>query len=367
MREFVVLGGCGAMGRIAVRDLFDFHRGARIVIADFDAPKAMAFARSFRSRRVRGCFADASRPGPLARVLRGAAVVVNCTQHDFNLSVMEAALRARCPYLDLGGLFVFTRRQLRLHDRFRRAGLVAVLGMGGSPGITNVLARRAAERLDRVEAVRVRSAWHDPGAATSEFVFGFSPQTVVEELTLPAFEFAGGRFHRIPPRTRWERHDYGRPFGKVWSLATRHSEVATLPASLGVKRCDFKLGYDRAFVREFERRWKAGWRLKDFKPLVAPREQPRDVEILRVVAEGRRAGRRVAVTADCIARANPTWKASAGDVDTGCPPAIVARMIAEGAIREPGVWPPEKIVPVGPFFQELRRRRMMIRVSTRVV
>lgn len=363
--RFVVLGGCGAMGRIAVRDLFAHARGASIVVADFNEAGARTYARSFRSRRVSAVWADASDATGLARCLRGCDVVLNCTQHDFNLGVMKAALAARCHYLDLGGLFTWTRRQLKLDRKFRRAGLIAILGMGGSPGITNVLARIAVERLDRVRAVRVRSCWHDPDARPGDFAFAFSPQTVMEELTLPAFAYRAGRLVRIPPRTRWERRTFPRPFGRVWCLATRHSEVATLRDSFrerGCRVCDFLLGYDRAFVREFEQRLAAGWTLDDFRPLVASREHARDLELLRVEAEGHRADRRCVVVADCIARAKGAWRASSGDIDTGCPPSIVAQMIARGMICKPGVHAPENIVPPAPFVRELRRRGMRVRV-----
>lgn len=371
---YVVLGGCGAMGRVAVRDLFTYDRRARIRIADYHAEGARAYAKTFRSGRVTAEWADASDRRDLARRLRGCSVVVNCTQHDFNLSVMRAALAARCHYVDLGGLFTWTRRQLKLDQAFRRAGLVAVVGMGGSPGVTNVLARIAADRLDRVAAVRVRSCWHDPAARPGDFTFAFSPQTVMEELTLDAFAYRRNRLVRIPPRAAWERRSFPAPFGRVWCLATRHSEVATLRDSFrdkGCHSCDFLLGYDRAFVREFERRLRAGWTLRDFKPLVASRAHPRDRELLRVEVEGRSSRRRggppvpTVVTVDCFARAKPAWNASAGDVDTGCPPSIVAQMIASGRIAGAGVHAPENLVPAEAFVRELRRRGMRVAVKTR--
>lgn len=359
-RSYVVLGGCGAMGRIAARDLFAADRAARIAIADLDAARVRRDTRAYRSARVRGFRVDASDVPGVSKVLAGHDVVVNCTQHHFNLPVMRAALAAGCHYVDLGGLFTWTRRQLKLDRAFRRAGLVAVVGMGGSPGITNVLARWAAEKVEYIRAIRVRSCWHDPAARPDDFYFAFSPQTVIEELTLPAYVFRGGRFKRIPPRARWERRVFPKPFGEVWCLATRHSEVATLPDSFsgqGVRSVDFMLGYDLGFVREFERRWRAGWRLPQFKPLVAPRDKPHDQEILRVEVVG---DARI-VTADCIACAKPAWRASAGDIDTGCPPSIVARMIATGEITEPGVHPPERCVPIAPFLRALRSRGMRTR------
>jgi saccharopine dehydrogenase (NAD+, L-lysine-forming) len=319
---------------------------------------------AYRSARVGGLEADASDVSDLAAKLAGHDVVVNCTQHHFNLHVMRAALKARCHYVDLGGLYTWTLRQMKLDGAFRTAGLIAVLGMGGSPGITNVLARWAAENCPRIRAIRVRSCWHDPDAKPGDFSFAFSPQTVIEELTLPAFAWRNGRAVRIPPRSRWERREFPKPFGTVWCLATRHSEVATLPDSFrdkGVRAVDFMLGYDRAFVREFEQRWAAGWRLPQFKPLVAPRTRPRDLELLRVELEGDG----VTVTADCVAKAKPTWHASAGDIDTGCPASIVAQLIAHGEVVEPGVHPPERIVPVRPFLRALRARGMVVTRSTR--
>jgi saccharopine dehydrogenase-like NADP-dependent oxidoreductase len=181
----------------------------------------------------------------------------------------------------------------------------------------------------------------------------------VEELTLTPWIFERGRFREVAPRTGWEPVRFPPPVGTRWLVRTRHSEVATIPLSFkgnGLKFCDFKVGFDRAFVRELMRRLRAGQTARDFAKRPAPRGQPDDYEISRVVATG--AGK--SVTFDCHAQANRRWRASAGDIDTACPPSIVAQMIAAGLITPRGVLPPETAVPVGPFFDELRKRRMKI-------
>ncbi len=359
MKErFVVLGGCGAIGRVVVRDLFEFHPSCRILIADYNVDAAQAYAKSFRSKRVTSCFTDASRTVPSWRSALPGTVVVNCTQHHFNLNVMRACLRAKAHYVDLGGLFIWTRKQLRLKKQFRDAGLVAILGAGCSPGITNVMARYAGDKMERVDAVRIRVGSRDFDPAPAEFVFPYSAQTIVEEMTLAPWVFDAGRFKKLQPRTRWERVAFPKPVGAVWTVCTRHSEIATLPLAFkrkGVRVCDFKVGFDRAFVKELVRRLKAGETVKDFAKLVPQRQRPNDAEVARVIVEGE--GRRI--TMDCLARANPRWHASAGDMDTGCPPSIVACMVARGMIA-PGVWAPEDVVPPRPFFAELRRRGMKI-------
>lgn len=358
-RGFVVLGGVGAIGRVVVRDLFESQRRNHILIADYNAAAADAYARSFRSRRVTTAFADAGQIKRLVKILQGHAVVINCTQHDFNLCVMQAALLAKVHYIDLGGLFSWTRKQLKLHRQFKRTGLTAILGAGCSPGITNVMTRAAVDLLDRIESVRIRVGARDFNAKPDGFFFPYSAQTIVEELTLAPWVFERGKFREVKPRAGWEQVRFPQPVGPQWVVRTRHSEVATIPLSFGSRGlvfCDFKVSFDREFVREVVKRLKDGWTVRDFAKLPTPRSHSNDYEISRVIVRGKKK----MITVDCHARANRRWHASAGDVDTGCPPSIVAQMVATGLIEERGVLAPEKAVPVEPFFGELRKRGMRI-------
>jgi saccharopine dehydrogenase-like NADP-dependent oxidoreductase len=128
-----------------------------------------------------------------------------------------------------------------------------------------------------------------------------------------------------------------------------------------LKFCDFKVGFDRAFVREVVKRLRTGWTVRDLAKLPAPRGKPNDYEISRIIVTGRaRNGGPATITIDCHAKANQRWHASAGDIDTGCPPSIVAQMVATGLIRQRGVLAPEVAVPIEPFFDELRKRGMKI-------
>jgi saccharopine dehydrogenase (NAD+, L-lysine-forming) len=358
-RNFVVLGGVGAIGRVVVRDLFESHPRNHVLIADFNQAGARAYASSFHSRRVRAVFADASRPAQLAKVFRGHAVIINCTQHDFNLNVMRAALAAKVHYLDLGGLFLWTRKQLKLDGRFKRAALTAIPGMGCSPGITNVMTRAAVDKLGDVESVRIRVGAKDFNTQPADFFFPYSAKTIVEELTLTPWVFERGTFREVQPRAGWERVNFPQPVGAQWAVRTRHSEVATIPLTfgrLGLVYCDFKVSFDREFVREVIRRMKNGSTAHDFAKLPAPRSKPDDYEVSRVIVRGNKK----TITMDCHAKANRRWPASAGDVDTGCPPSIVAQMIATGGITQRGVLAPELVVPVEAFFGELRKRGMKV-------
>ena len=78
---------------------------------------------------------------------------------------MRACLEAGCHYIDLGGLYCLTGEQLELDRSSSAAGLLALLGMGSSPGKTNVMAVRAVRELG--DARRSRSTCSPPAATST--------------------------------------------------------------------------------------------------------------------------------------------------------------------------------------------------------
>ena len=80
-----------------------------------------------------------------------------------------------------------------------------------------------------------------------------------------------------------------------------------------------------------------------------------DVDYLLGVVRGLKDGRRVEWRVRATVPAHKEHGAGGGDVDTGIPPAIVARMLARGDIAGPGVFVPEQVVPCEAFFAEISR------------
>ena len=161
-----------------------------------------------------------------ARAFDQHDVVLNCASYRLNVSVMRAALRARVPYIDLGGLYHVTLDQLALHEDFAQAGLTALLGMGSAPGITNVMAGALAAQMDRVEEVHVRVACQDEARAGSLPTLIPWKRSSTSFLRRKSFEWAGG--HGAPAeRFRSSRISSASRHGR--SLYTLHSEVAMFP------------------------------------------------------------------------------------------------------------------------------------------
>jgi len=338
-------------------------------------------ARRYGARRTHVDTADAHDPEALAARFRHgrAAVVVNCAPYTFNLRVMEAALRARCHYLDLGGLFHTTRVQLTHDEEFRRHGLLAVLGMGSAPGIVNVLARAAVDSLRRVKSVRVYNGGVDHTRYAAPVAFGFSPATVLDEFTLPPMVFEKGRFRSHEPLTGGE--DFPFEIGLQRVHLSLHSEVATLPLSFrakGLRECSFKIAYDPVLIERLRLLIDLGLASRTPGPRgIAPREvlldclralpPPPDFiddrDSLAVVAGGEDAKGPVTIRYDLTARPQRQPPLSAVARDTGFPPSIVAQLLLAGRIRERGVLPPEQCVPVRPFLDALAERGFLAKAT----
>ena len=161
-----VLGAGGTIAPAIVRDLAESDEVSGLLLLDVDKERAEAVAREHGGSRAQVRAADA-RSG-LAAQLEDCDVLVNCASYRVNLDAMRACLEAGCHYIDLGGLYWLTGRQLELHDEFEQAGLLALLGMGSSPGKTNVMAVMAARELGaEPERVDVLAAGRDlePAAA----------------------------------------------------------------------------------------------------------------------------------------------------------------------------------------------------------
>ncbi len=379
MTRVVVLGGGGLTGQGTVRDLANSPEVDEVVAADLDPELAARAARRAGGSKVRAVTIDVRDRAAVVELLRGAAVCVNAVQYTFNLEVMEACLTARVPYLDFGGLFHMTRRQLELDGRFRSAGLLAVPGLGQVPGVSNVMAAAATADLDRVDSIVIRDGWRDLTPNGPEILFTWSPSTFLDEMVLPAQVYENGRYEAVPPMSGAEEYEFEAPVGRTRVYRTLHSEPATLPESLrhlGLAHCEWKEGGPGIDVL----RTMALLGLASEQPVdvhgqrVAPRAFTlallkargllgvpeglaiEDWEVLDLEVRGERAGR--PVTRHAIARfpPRPDWGLTVTEYSVGVVGAIGAELIVRGTIQGTGVRPPELCVPAAPFRAELKRR-----------
>lgn len=232
----VALGAGGGMGRYAAKTAAAFDFVHEIVVADLDEARAARVASEWVGEKAKTAKVDITKRGELERLLEGADVVFNTTGpfYKFGPPVLEAAIAAGCHYLDICDDWEPTLEMLAMDGAAREAGITAVLGLGASPGITNLLAVKAAEALDRVstlitgwgESEESREGLEElkPGTGGS-FSAAYDHWLKQASGTIRLLE--GGRFVDVPPLREVTISYPGRGDRVAYTIG--HPEPVTLP------------------------------------------------------------------------------------------------------------------------------------------
>ena len=180
---------------------------------------------------------DASDPARIAAAIAGADICINAvpTLAGHQMQIFEAALNARVPYVDLGGLGRYTVKQIAWHDRFRDAGVTAVVGVGADPGMSNVLCRAVADELDEVDRINLYWAAELVGPENPVLVPPYSVSTVLAEYARPSTQFIDGRHVECGPMQGREVLDLPEPWGRCEFMYSPHSEQLTVPLAEGIR------------------------------------------------------------------------------------------------------------------------------------
>src|SRR5436305_628447 len=227
--HIIVLGGAGGMGRITVRTLTEYEDIDQITLADYNEERAHEVATALSSSKIEVKQIDVTNFERLSNLLRGADVVLSAVDYVFNMPVLKACIQEKVHYADLGGLFHMTRKLMDMHDEVEAAGITAILGMGGTPGITNLLARAAVDKLDCVDSIKVQLGCSDDTPSTAPLVAPYSIRTILDEFTKSPQVFENGILHPQQPLTGQEELIFPLPVGRATAIFSLHSECASFP------------------------------------------------------------------------------------------------------------------------------------------
>ena len=348
--KVAVLGAGGTIAPAIVRDLAESDEVSGLILLDVHKERAEAVAREHGGSRAQVRTADA-RSG-LSGQLADCDALVNSASYRINLDAMRACLEAGCHYIDLGGLYWLTGKQLELHEQFERAGLLALLGMGSSPGKTNVMAVKAArelgtepERIDVLAAGRDMSPPQGPS-------YPYALQTLVDELTMRPVVIRDGEPVEIEPLTPGGTVDFGEPIGDTETINTLHSEMRTFPDSFGCAEGSFRLSLPAAVVERV--RALIGAPQEEIAAAAAEAVPPSQSTVSVHAIDAYSGGRKTRVRA--VTTPIEQWKLGGGVVSTGAPAAAAVRLLARGRIEARGALPPERCVDPDDLFPELERR-----------
>lgn len=383
MGTVAVVGAAGIIGPAIVATLAEHESVERILVLDMNEAGAREVAERHGGGRASAGVLDIRDRDRAVAALDGADVLLNSAAYRVNLDAMEVALAANAHYLDLGGLFHVTKEQLELDGRFREAGRLAVLGMGSTPGKTNVMAARAVELLgDDVERIVVAAAGRDPDPPTGPLVAPYAIETILDELSMPTPVVRDGEVVYLTPLSDAGPVEFGRPVGPATTIFTVHSEQATFAESFGARNVSFQLSLNPVFLERIRFLTELGLASTEPIEVRGLRVTPRHVllallaqlpkaspshhalGIHRIEAHGREGGLAIV---ECVTSAVDRLEFGGGVLSTASPPAVVADMICRGELAaRTGVLPSERCVPYELLFSRLERYGVSVREEVRL-
>jgi saccharopine dehydrogenase (NAD+, L-lysine-forming) len=356
--KFSVIGA-GGVGQVVVRHL---AKVGRVKVGDIDRESLREVAKM--SGEVSTSGLNAGSPSQVSKLVKGADVVINASSPRFNLLIMKQALRGGVHYIDLAGDNPLSvEEQLKQNLKWKKAGLVAILGMGEDPGLSNIMARRGVDMLDKVTDIRIR----DGETSTSEtypFVALFAPAVFLEEAISPGRYYEGGELKTSPPMSRKETYPFPQPIGEITVYAMDHEEVHTLPQYLPKKPnfVDFKLALTDDTVNAIRLINSIG--LLNSKPIKLGKVKISPLSVLlhllpspshiagkihgsagiMVEVRGEKSGEQKVLKFHVIMthdEAYEKYRSNATSYLTGTPTAVCSLMLAHGRIENRGVIVPE--------------------------
>lgn len=252
--KILALGGSGDMGRMAVAALLDFDSISSITVADKDYELAKTFVELVGSNKLLPLKIDVAQKEKLVDLISSHDVVINTTGPFYKLATMilDACIEAKRPYADICDDWKPTLDLLERDQAVKDAGITALIGIGASPGISNLLAVLAYSGFDEVD--KLITAW-GTGEGGGEFKIGKKPRFYVDEKKLkkklgPAPEkpnaaiehllyetiekiptFKNGSMIEIEPLTEAEPIRFP-DFNEMYACHIGHPEPVTLPRTL---------------------------------------------------------------------------------------------------------------------------------------
>ncbi|MEV3928987.1 MULTISPECIES: saccharopine dehydrogenase family protein [unclassified Streptomyces] len=263
----VLLVGAGGVGtaitRIAARRPFFEY----MAVADYDLGRAETAVAALGEPGARfgAVRLDASDPAAVRAALteHRCDVLLNATDPRFVMPLFEAALAHGAHYLDMAMSLSrphpsrpYQECGVKLGDaQFARAaeweaaGLLALVGMGVEPGLSDVFARYASDELfDEIEEIGIRDG-ADLTVEGYDFAPSFSIWTTIEECLNPPVVYEEGRgWFTTAPFSEPEVFDFPEGIGPVECVNVEHEEVLLVPRWLKARRVTFKYGLGDEFI-----------------------------------------------------------------------------------------------------------------------
>ncbi len=251
--------GAGGVSRVATfKAAMNEHIFENIVLASRTKSKCNKIAKDIKERlgvEVKTAEIDAMDVDATAKLIENtkSEIVLNVALPYQDLAIMDACLKAGAHYVDTANYehpdeakFEY-KEQWAKNEEFKKAGLMALLGSGFDPGVTNVfMAYAAQELLDEVEYLDILDC--NAGDHGYPFATNFNPEINIREITQKGKYYENGEWKEIEPMS--VKFDWEYPkVGKFPSFLLYHEELESLTKNFpSIKRARFFMTFSDKYL-----------------------------------------------------------------------------------------------------------------------
>ena len=378
----VMIIGAGGVGRVVAHkcaqrtDIF-----SSIVLASRNRAKCDAIAAEITRCRIQTAQVDADNVPELTALLQQEQpkLVINVALPYQDLAIMDACLAAGVDYLDTANYeprdtakFEY-RWQWEYHDRFREQGLMALLGSGFDPGVTNVYTALAAKNyLDEVQEIDIIDA--NARSHGQPFATNFNPEINIREVTAPCRHWEDGEWVETQALATRRMFDFPGGIGTMNIYRMYHEEMESLVKHFPtIRKAQFWMTFSDNYLKHLEVLQNVGMtrideveyqgqKIVPLQFLKAVLPDPGSLGPLTkgktcigVIARGLKDGERRQVYIYNICDHEQCYKevnSQAISYTTGVPAVVGGIMMLTGQWHKPGVWNMEQFDPE-PFLAEV--------------
>ncbi len=366
------------MGAAIARDLVKSNEVDEVAVCDVDKKRLNSLAQVEPSQKLSTKRHDVTRVPETARFLKRFDLGVGALPHGMSEYAIQSTLQAGVSFVDL--IFGWRFEQSRIHVEARKKGITIIPACGLAPGLTNILAMDAAERLGKTDEVHIKvGGIPEKPKPPLNYRIVFSFDAVLEEYVRKARIVKRGRLTDVEALSGLETISFPKPIGKCECFYT--DGLSTLTSTLkGVKEMDEKTIRWPGHVDQIRTLIDLG--LLETHPIsvkgtrIVPREvssriiskrislgNDTDLTLLRVDVAGRSGGKRIHMRYQMIDRYDSRLNMTSMARTTAFPCSVVTQMLGAGLIQDKGLVPPEIAIKKGlrqKFLGQLEERGIRI-------
>lgn len=254
----VLVIGAGAVATVAIAKIAQNHAVfTEMIIASRSKNKCQAFADKLNGPNIKVIAeqVDADQKDNVVKLIRKyhPDIVVNVALPYQNIPIMEACIETKTHYLDTACAEVREKAgfeygtQWVYHEKFKQAGVIALLGSGFDPGVTSVFSVYAKKHyFDTIDTIDILDA--NGGDHGYPFATNFNPEINIREVTLPGRYYENGHYVTVPALS--VKHTYSLDqIGPKDMYLLYHEEIESLAKFIPeVKRIRFYMSFGQSYL-----------------------------------------------------------------------------------------------------------------------